>query len=239
MRPSSASPQRISLVVSQATRVHCELLLFTLKRAQPRFAVLGTYSTSKQLIEAAQRLTPDIVLVSMNLEDGPAAGLTATRTTVQQNPNTSVILLMDTKNRELVVEAFRAGAKGVVSQNEGLDALCKCIQCVYNGQVWADGADMNAVLKAFRDSVTVRPTAANGKELLTPRQMQVVSLVAVGMSNREISERLQLSEHTVKNYLFRIFDKLGVSSRSELIIYALNHLQTHTAALDCSAGGRS
>jgi DNA-binding NarL/FixJ family response regulator len=83
-------------------------------------------------------------------------------------------------------------------------------------------ACMHAVLNAFRAAVPLRVTAVDGKVLLTKRQEQLVGLVAEGMSNREIAHNLRLSQHTVKNYLFRIFDKLGVSSRAELIIYAFN-----------------
>jgi DNA-binding NarL/FixJ family response regulator len=88
--------------------------------------------------------------------------------------------------------------------------------------MWAGTDALRHMVGALTTAVPVRAVSANGYHLLTARQKQVVALVAEGFSNRDISKRLTLSEHTVKNYLFRIFDKLGVSNRAELIIYTLH-----------------
>src|SRR5207302_4821861 len=96
--------------------------------------------------------------------------------------------------------------------------LAKCIQCVQSGQVWASSSELHFVLDAL-----AQPTFANfhnGSSPLSAREIDVVRCVAEGLSNREIAQRLKLTEHTVKNYLFRIFDKLGVSKRVEVVLYA-------------------
>src|SRR5262249_42412840 len=107
-------------------------------------------------------------------------------------------------------------------RTEPFRLLGKCIQCVNGGQVWASSSELQFVLHAL-----AKPALANfnsnGRALLSARETDVVRCVAEGLSNREIAQRLKLTEHTVKNYLFRIFDKLGVSSRVEVVLFALGN----------------
>lgn len=129
-----------------------------------------------------------------------------------------------------MVSALRAGAKGIFLFTETPFAqLCKCIQCVFRGQVWINTQQMNYALEALSEVPTLRVVNAAGRSLLTPREEQVVALMADGMSNRGVATELGLSEHTVKKYLLRIFDKLGISSRVELVLYAMSHGE-HRAA---------
>jgi DNA-binding NarL/FixJ family response regulator len=118
-----------------------------------------------------------------------------------------------------VVEAFRCGAQGVFSRTESSKTLAKCINSVHQGQVWASSAELCYLIEAFRESAPVRLMDARLEAILSKREQDVVRCVAEGLSNREIASRLKLTEHTVKNYLFRIFDKLGVSSRVEVVLY--------------------
>ena len=104
-------------------------------------------------------------------------------------------------------------------------ASAKCIRAVDDGQIWARSVDLDQALKAFANTPLVRATNHKGIELLSARERQVIEHLAGGMSNREIARALDLSPHTVKNYLFRIFDKLGVSSRTELLYLTMNHSQ--------------
>ena len=107
--------------------------------------------------------------------------------------------------------------------------LCKCISSVARGQVWINSQQLLYVLDALSEVSTLRVVNANGKLLLTAREEQVVALVADGLSNREVGAELGLSEHTIKKYLLRIFDKLGISSRVELVLYAVSHGQNRQA----------
>ena len=127
---------------------------------------------------------------------------------------------------ELVVEAFSAGAKGVVCQAEPLEVLCKCIRRVHAGQIWANTRELKWVMKALGNREPVRVVSAKGLSLLTQRQEQIVNMVIEGLPNPEIAEKLDLSAHTVKNYLFRIYEKLGISNRTELILYAQSSRQS-------------
>jgi DNA-binding NarL/FixJ family response regulator len=135
-------------------------------------------------------------------------------------------MLLDRPDPELVVDAFRAGSRGVFARSESdINLLCKCIRRVVEGQVWADSAQLHYVLEAFSSGPSDREQPRErALSLLTAREETVVRLVAEGMGNREIAQQLNLSEHTVKNYLFRIFEKLGFSNRVELVLYAIAKL---------------
>jgi DNA-binding NarL/FixJ family response regulator len=138
------------------------------------------------------------------------------------------VLLAKNDDRETVVNALRAGAKGVFLFVEAPFAiLCKCILCVSRGQVWINSRQTNYLLDALSEIPTLRVVNSNGRSLLTPREEQVVALVADGLTNRGVAEELGLSEHTIKKYLLRIFDKVGISSRVEL--YAVSHGENRPA----------
>jgi DNA-binding NarL/FixJ family response regulator len=147
-------------------------------------------------------------------------------------PEIKAIMLIDQPTRELVLEAFRAGARGVFSRSGSVDYLVKCIKSVQDGQIWADQTATEFLLEAITKPIPIPLADAKGNVLLSEREQSIVRGVAEGLSNREIAKQLELSEHTVKNYIFRIFDKLGVSSRVELILYTIAHLEpTETVEL--------
>jgi len=134
-----------------------------------------------------------------------------------------------------LVDAFRAGARGVFFLSESsFKSLCRCVEQVHAGQIWASSAELSEVMDAFTQLAPMRVVNADGMSLLTKREEDVVRLLAEGLQNREIAKELKLSEHTVKNYLFHIFDKLGVSSRVELALYAVSSSKRAQ-----SAGSRS
>jgi len=132
--------------------------------------------------------------------------------------------VIDHPEPELVVEAFRAGAKGIFTCYESqFDALCKCISCVHSGQVWANALQLNCLIDAVAQVPAVRLVNAKGANLLSKREEEVVRQVAEGLSNHDIAQQLHLSDHTVKNHLFHIFEKLGISNRVELVLYTVSH----------------
>jgi DNA-binding NarL/FixJ family response regulator len=135
-------------------------------------------------------------------------------------------MLLDHDERDLVVEAFRSGAIGVCERSQSCETLCKCIHSVHRGQVWANSQQLRYLLEALSGGMPGRVTDVRGQVLLTQREGEVVSLVAEGLRNREIAEALKISEHTVKNHLFRVFERLGISSRAELILYLLGQRST-------------
>jgi two-component system, NarL family, nitrate/nitrite response regulator NarL len=216
--PVTLSMEKIRVLAADSTRMSSQLLAEAL--AQDRqFEVTGIEPKELSIMQAVAAKRPHVLLVSSALEDSTTLGFELTRQVRAAHPETRVVLLMDTSNPSTVVEAFRCGAQGVFSRTESSKSLAKCISCVYQGQIWASSAELTYLLEAFRESEPMQLVDSRGEALLSKREQDVVRCVAEGLSNREIASRLKLTEHTVKNYLFRIFDKLGVSSRVEVVLY--------------------
>jgi Response regulator containing a CheY-like receiver domain and an HTH DNA-binding domain len=185
--------------------------------------VIASVSTVEGVMGVIQSKQVDVVLLAANLEDGPLTGLMALQKINCTLTQAKAVLLFEAHEAHLVVPAFRAGVRGVFClETDGIKQLCRCVKCIHNGQVWANSAQLGLIIDAFSKSVPLRIVDAHGTELLTKREEDVVRLVERGLTNKEIAVELHLSEHTIRNNLFRIFDKLGVSSRVELALYALN-----------------
>jgi len=221
---SAVSAVATSLLISDLTQMGCELLTSILT-ANGAFQIVGSARDRKTLLEAALAHAPEVALISLALEDGPTSGLAALKELHARAPKTFAIVLMDKHNPDIVVEAFRLGARGVFLREQPLQLLLRCIRVVREGQIWASSADLIRILDVLSTSNSLSVNNAKGEELLSKREREIVTLVAQGMTNREVAAQAHLSENTVKNYLLRVFDKLGVSSRAELIIYALNRLK--------------
>jgi DNA-binding NarL/FixJ family response regulator len=170
----------------------------------------------------------EILLVSESLQEGPSVGLQILSELRVLFPESRVIVLLKSAQPELVIDAFRAGAKGVFCRAEPISALCKCIRVVREGQIWANSRQLNFIVDALSQAAPYRAKSSKGKDLLAKREQEVAKLVAEGLNNRDIAQKLGLSEHTVSNYLFRIYEKLGISSRVELVLYMVRREQRHT-----------
>ena len=178
-----------------------------------------TTGVSAEFHNAAEVKKADVAVISLALKDDPCGGLKLLRRLVRERPNVNCVLLLDEDDRHIVIEAFRSGAVGVCDRNQSCSHLCKCIRCVNEGQVWANSRQQRYILETLVEGLPPVVSDAKGRILLSSREQEIVSKVAEGMKNREIAELLQLSEHTVKNHLFRIFERLGISNRTELILY--------------------
>jgi len=221
MQKVNGSGAQISVLVAESCPMNCELMSTALERYKQRLAVVATATDSSEIQAMYEQHQPDVCIVSAQLKDGPTAGFAALRELIAKFKSAKVILLLDVADRNAVVEAFRSGAQGVFSREEPFDVLCKSVHRTFEGQVWVS----NAQIRYLIDALAAPPppiTDAKGTPLLTKREQTLVQLVTEGRSNRDISRELNLSEHTVRNYLFRIFNKLGTSSRLELALYAIN-----------------
>lgn len=215
----------ISVLVAESCPMSCELMATALERNRFGLTVVASATDTNEVLNSYLAANPDVCIVSANLKDGVSSGFKATRELRSQFPEARVIVLLDSEQNQAVVEAFRAGAVGVFSREEPFETLCKSVQRVHEGQLWLSNRQVQYLVDALRDSPPPI-TDANGAQLLTKREQGLVHLVAEGRTNKEISRELNLSEHTVRNYLFRIFNKLGTSNRLELALYAINHGQT-------------
>ena len=191
-----------------------------LRRSCHQVAVVGVAVDAVEVRTALSEKESDIALISAHLRDGHIAGFNVTREVRASYPKTEVVMLLDSIERAMVIEAFRAGSAGIVSRDEPFESLCKCIRAVHQRQVWADSRELRFLLDAFAKTAPVNARSWRAPKL-TKREEGLVDLVAEGLTNRDISQQLNLSENTVRNYLFRIFNKLGTSNRVELALYVV------------------
>ena len=216
------SKQCIRVFLAESSVLACQLLSDALRRLDDSIEILACESDSQGFLLRLVDSQPDVALISSTLCDGSMAGFKVLYEMRARYPAVCPIVVLDTPEKDLIVAAFRTGALGTVFRTDPIDLLHKAILSVYAGQVWANSRQMRYVLEALSASISPCLRNARGENLLSQRQQQLVSLVAEGLSNREIAVCMQLSEHTVKNYLFRIFEKLGISNRVELIMYSIS-----------------
>jgi DNA-binding NarL/FixJ family response regulator len=202
--------------------MNSELMVTALKRCRCSFEVQTLTSSSLIAFHELQESRPDVAIISARLEDGPLKGFRVLHELRAVGCKTSSVMLLDSTERDLVVDAFRAGARGIFCRGGSFAALPKCIRQVHNGQIWVNNVELEFLLDLVISLRPLKTQPTGGMARLTQRERDVVRLVADGMRNQEIALKLGLSEHTVRNYLIRIFDKLGISSRVELVLYALS-----------------
>jgi DNA-binding NarL/FixJ family response regulator len=222
MSPASAA---IPVLIADSNRMQAHLLTSALRR-RPEFRISTCMVDVDSILQAVAFTPARVILIVVNHAMEVAGQIAVIRHVHLSNPTVAKVLLAESFDRELVVNAFRSGTRGIFCLTDShFRLLCRCIHRVADGQVWANTEQMNYLLDLVSEAPSLRVLGSNGKLLLTPREEQVVALVADGLSNRDTARELNLSEHTVKKYLFRIFDKLGISSRVELVLYAVNHSQ--------------
>jgi DNA-binding NarL/FixJ family response regulator len=181
--------------------------------------IVGEASNGQECIQMLSKLKPDILLLDLRMPDKD--GLAVLEEINFETVPTRVIVLTATEDDRDVIRAMRLGARGVVLKQSATDLLVKSIHKVYSGEIWLDQHMTAEVMKAFSKSSEAGPRRE--KPLLSDREKEIVQLVAQGFRNKEIGEKLFISEQTVKNHLHNIFDKLGVSDRLELALYAIHH----------------
>jgi len=186
--------------------------------ADDNITIVGEASDGNECIKLISKLKPDIVLLDLRMPDKD--GLAVLEEVNFDTLPTRVIVLTAAEDDRDVIRAMRLGARGVVLKQSASDLLLKSIYKVHGGEIWLDNRMTAEVMKAFSKSSESGPRRE--KPLLSDREKEIVQLVAQGYRNKEIGEKLFISEQTVKNHLHNIFDKLGVSDRLELALYAIH-----------------
>ena len=185
------------------------------------FSVETLTGSSQNVMDELGAHKAQVALISEELEDGPHAGIKVLQK-LWASQRIPAVMLLHCCKPECVVNAFREGARGVFYRTHSLKALSKCIRTVHQGQIWASNEDLEHVLDALSHVKPLQFNNAEGMPLLTRREEDVVRLVADGLTNREIAKSLKVKEHSIRNYLYRIFEKLGVSTRVELVLYVFS-----------------
>lgn len=211
----------VNVIVAEASEMYCQLVESAFRPRRFRVSVVASAVESVRAVSLLKEREPDVAIISAQLHEGPLAGFAVLRELRSLQSKTRAVMLLSSRERGLVIDAFRSGAHGVIFRDEPLETLSKCIHAVHQGQVWANSQHLGYLLEALAQVKPLRLQDARGANLLSKREEKVVRLVAEGLTNRQISVELGLSEHTIRNYLFKIFDKLGVSTRVELVLYCL------------------
>jgi DNA-binding NarL/FixJ family response regulator len=227
--PDVATSIALEVLVADSSRMQAQLLAGALRR-HADLHITSCLMNPASILQSAAERNPKVALLSFSAPANFADEIGTLRGFHLSHPGIAKIILADCSSREMVIHGFRSGARGILSVTDcNLRMLWKCILRVAAGQIWLNTEQLNWLVELISETPSLRVLNAAGRSLLTPREEQVVALVAEGLSNREIAIELTLSEHTIKKYLFRVFEKLGISSRVELVLYALHHGQPRTA----------
>jgi DNA-binding NarL/FixJ family response regulator len=223
MTLATSSSGTLGVLIADSNRMQAQLLAGALRR-RPEFRVVTCQMENAAILQAVAAKRPRVALLSLH----PSLNLAESVITLRQfhlaHRDIPKVLLVDVCDRHLIVNAFRSGVRGIFTLTDSnLRLLCKCLVRVAAGQVWANTEQLNCLMDLISEVPSLRVLSTQGASLLTPREEQVVAVVAEGLSNRQVARELNLSEHTIKKYLFRIFEKLGISSRVELVLYAMNN----------------
>ena len=210
----------LRVLVADSTRLTGRLIADALKRDR-KLSI--TSEKSNSVLSTAVAVEPHVIILSETQDGISGDGLKLLPDLLASVPKSRVIMLLDSASPTLVVEAFRKGARGIFCRSDSLAMLTRCVHRVHQGQLWINGLQTESLLEALAGALEPRLVNAHGVELLSKREQDVTRCLAAGQTNREIARELKISHNTVKNYLFRIFNKLGVSSRVEVVIYAASH----------------
>ena len=225
--PSSTPTHIIRILIADRNRMGNQLLAESLGR-DLRFDIVAAAAPA-EILSVVTNLQPDLALISADFDGAAKKGLQVARTLKSRNPSVGIVILLDGSTRESVIAAFRCGAAGVFSRTESLSELARCIEHVSRGEIGVNSNHSQFLLEALRSTPSCEGIDAGKIDQLSPRELQVAERAAQGESNKQIADQLGLSEHTVKNYLFHVFEKLGVSNRFELLFLLFKECNGSTA----------
>ncbi len=193
-----------------------------LLEAEGDFRVIGEASDGEEAVKLAHELKPDVLLLDLAMPRQP--GLDALRELAAAATPVRTILLTVAIEKAQLVEALQLGARGVVLKETSTELLLKSIRSVVAGQYWVGREAVTDLVRVLRDLIPAAGEEAKKKAFgLTPRELEVVSAIVLGFTNRDIARKFNISEDTVKHHLTNVFDKVGVSNRLELALFAIEH----------------
>ena len=223
----------IRLIMANLPLMLCDLLKGAFEPV-PDIQIVEPINDVQHLLDISKTGSADVILLGSSRVENICSAVSILDALPDRHKDAKVIVLTEKPGYAEVISLFRAGVRGILcSEDLRFDLLCKSIRCVYQGQIWASNEQLAYLVSSVSRPKSTDVTDSKGRPLLTAREQQVLHLLADGLSNYELATVLRLSEHTIKNHLFRIYDKLGVSNRMEAVLYALtprNMPTTPTAA---------
>jgi DNA-binding NarL/FixJ family response regulator len=194
-----------------------------LLEAEADLKVIGEACDGSEAVKMARQLKPDVLLLDLAMPRMPGLEALREMSSGPVNNSVRVILLTAAAEKKQIVEALQLGARGVVLKDSATQLLLKSIHTVMSGEYWVGRESVSNLVQYLRNLAQSSGEEAKQKKFgLTPRELEIVSAVVAGYSNKEIAEYFKISEDTVKHHLSNIFDKLGVSTRLELALFAVN-----------------
>jgi DNA-binding NarL/FixJ family response regulator len=190
--------------------------------------VVGQAESLSQTLSSIQKFSSDILVFEAALAPNPPDTISEL---LRQCGSCRLVVVLQEPDQEMTLELFRRGAHAVVSREVEPEMLVDCLRKVAQGQPWLEARAIGWVLDAYRTQ-GIRPAGSRPKVQLTPKESLIVSCVTQGMKNKEIAVRVGTTEQVVKNYLRKVYDKLGVADRLELALYCLNHRVTQKDGSD-------
>jgi DNA-binding NarL/FixJ family response regulator len=181
--------------------------------------VVGQAETLPQTQSAVAKFSADVLIFESALAPNPVEAVTEL---LRQAPSLKIVVVTPASDEQLTLDLFRRGAHGILSREVEPEVLVDCLRKVAAGEPWLENQAVHWVMEAFRGH-NLRPSGARPKVQLTPKETLIVSCVTQGMKNKEIAIRVGTTEQVVKNYLRKVYDKLGVADRLELALYCLSH----------------
>ncbi len=181
--------------------------------------VVAQAETLGQTLAAASKFSPDVILFESGICPNPAE---AVGEVSKRAPSARIVVIAENIDEEATIEYFRRGVRGIVPRSISPDLLVRCVRKVAAGETWLDNQGINWVIEAYRAQAT-QLTSPRPKTKLSDKELLIVSCVTQGMKNKEIATEIGTTEQVVKNYLRKVYDKLGVSDRLELALYCIHH----------------
>ena len=236
------SPFRIRVVIADSEPIF-RVGMRKIFAVEDDIRVLAQTETQEQTASAVAKHAPDVLLMESGISQDPSEAISSL---LQIAPKLRVVLIDAEPEEDEILEYVRRGACGVIPRSISPDLLVKCIRKVHSGETWLDNRSVNLVIEAYR-AQAVKLTTPKPRTKLNAKELMIIAGVTQGLRNKEIAAEVGTTEQVVKNYLRKIYDKLGVSDRLELALYCMHHKllapqkppespTAPTAVLESSAG---
>src|SRR6202453_2937179 len=217
--PEDVSSRHLIRVILADTQAIFRAGLRKIFALEDDIRVVGQAETLSQTQSAVTKFSADILIFESALAPNPVEAVTEL---LRQAPELKIVVVTPGSDEQLTLDLFRRGAHGILSREVEPEILVDCLRKVAAGEPWLENEAVHWVMEAFRGH-NLRPSGARPKVQLTPKETLIVSCVTQGMKNKEIAVRVGTTEQVVKNYLRKVYDKLGVADRLELALYCLSH----------------